>query len=494
MTIFKKYSSLYIGILLLAAIAILHAFFINSDPDTNADPATRGAFTDEALYSMQSRNYVVSNEFSLTENDTWIQGPVYGALQIAAYKIFGVRMSVARTITIAAMLLILLFSFWATQTRKIILCLAAFGFTEFHLFSFSHYALPYMISLSMVVLGAILFVHAVTSERRSENIKFSVLCVIALLMAFAVKVSFFYAFFIPLLSSLLLFLLERKPEQKVKKRRTFVILLIVIAIAMLVYVALWYLPHKSFFDYVVFGHVEALIPGTYGEIMYDLKFNFMNRIWGTHLRYIFLLFTASAIAAGYLLHERKFTNSQKALLVFALAWILIETHRFAMWYLPFRYILGLIISCFLFMSVVAVAFWENMGKLRYLLIIPVLMVFYVNGKDYAASYSSRTTVISEANKYFSSVPFNHKNVIGAWAPCLNWESDAKVLPVWDKYLHYKDPVKSYSPVAIVAEAKEDDSNQAFVKQGVQLNEISDSLKMFKIGAFQVNVFWLKKVH
>jgi hypothetical protein len=490
----KKIKILYTGILLMAGIALLHSFFIFSDPDTNADPSTRGAFTDEALYSLQSRNYVVSNEFSLTENITWIQGPVYGAIQIAVYKVFGVKLSVARIITIAAVLLILFLSLLIKQSRKVIICFILFGYTEFHVFSFSHYAMSYMISLSLVVLAIVYFVNAITSEQKAAITKYTLLCVLTLFLAFVVKVNFFYAFFFPLLSSLLLYLFEKEKEKELKKKKLRVLILFLVAftVAMLLYFVCWYLPNKPFYDFVVFGNVEAMIPGTFSEIIQNVKSNFHNLIWGTHLRYVFLLLVASAFVAIYLLYKRKFSTFQKTLLIVSMVWFLIEMHRFAMWYLPFRYILGIILSGFLFMIVTAFGIWENGKKIRYVLIIPVLMILYVNGKDYTASYLSRTTAIYDANKYFSSIPFHHKKIIGTWAACMNWESDAFVLPVWDKYLYYRDPIRSYSPVAVVAESGENDSNQAFLKRGILLNEISDSVKVFKIGTFQVNVFWLKK--
>lgn len=489
MTFFKKNNSFYWALLLLAAIAVFHSFFLNSDPDINADPSTRGAFTDEALYSLQSRNYILTGKFSVSDNDTWVQGPVYGSIQVAVYGIFGVKLSIARMITLVMALFVFFLMLKIKDSRMYLLFMIVFCFTEFHIFSFSHYALPYIITLSLVLLSLFLIASAVISEQRKTNIKFSILSGVAVFTAIAIKVIFFYALLIPLFGLGLGYFTGKENRKKVLGIMS--VYAISITILMLIYFLCWYLPHKMFYDYVVFERVEVLIPGSFNEMLTNVEKNFTNLIWCTHLRYVFLIFCASISVAIFLWSKKKFSSHQKVLLVISVAWFLIELHRFAMWYLPFRYILGIIMSGFLFMSVVAICYWQNTNKLRYILIFPVFAVLYVNTKDIAASYNSRTTVISEVNNYFSSIRFENKKILGPWAACMNWESDAIILPVWDHYLNYKEPIKKYNPVAIVTEANEDDSNQAFIKQGIYLNGISDSVRTFKIGSFQLNVFWIR---
>lgn len=68
--------------LLLLAMIAGHLFFLTSDPDQRVDLHTRGAFTDEGLYSAQARNFVHSGSFGFTDNTTLVRGPLFGALQI----------------------------------------------------------------------------------------------------------------------------------------------------------------------------------------------------------------------------------------------------------------------------------------------------------------------------------------------------------------------------------------------------------------------------
>ena len=60
----------YYAILLLLLVWAMHLPFITADPDPEFDVHTRGAWTDEGLYPVQSRNFVNHGVLNLEENET----------------------------------------------------------------------------------------------------------------------------------------------------------------------------------------------------------------------------------------------------------------------------------------------------------------------------------------------------------------------------------------------------------------------------------------
>jgi hypothetical protein len=115
----------------------------------------------------------------------------------------------------------------------------------------------------------------------------------------------------------------------------------------------------------------------------------------------------------------------------------------------------------------------------------------INGYNYIDTFRHRTFVIRNANEYLARSLQPNDVVLGAWAPSLTWDSKSKALPVWNNFLNYKDPIIKFQPKAVIAETDEQDSEQAYTSQGINLQDLADSTKTVKIGQWKVKIYWLK---
>jgi hypothetical protein len=134
-------------------------------------------------------------------------------------------------------------------------------------------------------------------------------------------------------------------------------------------------------------------------------------------------------------------------------------------------------------------------KLRgWRLITPVAALIFlliIHSVEYLTAFQNRRYVIKQVNEYLAQFKFQDKPVIGPWAGTCNWESKALTLPVWHGAFNFKDPVHNFSPAIIISEPDEEDSGFNYSKQQIDLTAISDSIKHYKIGHWNVNLYWIK---
>ena len=99
--------------LILFLLLLCHIPFLGADPDTLVDIDTRGAWSDEGLYSSQIRNLVNHHTFNIKENTTFIRGPLLNIIQLPFFYFFGSKLIVCRLITLISILICLIsFSFY----------------------------------------------------------------------------------------------------------------------------------------------------------------------------------------------------------------------------------------------------------------------------------------------------------------------------------------------------------------------------------------------
>ena len=81
-------------------LIVMHLPFLQSDPDAFVDVNTRGAWTDEGLYSSQIINYINTGEFNIEENNQMVISPLFTALLYPFYLIFGTNVLVGRLVVL----------------------------------------------------------------------------------------------------------------------------------------------------------------------------------------------------------------------------------------------------------------------------------------------------------------------------------------------------------------------------------------------------------
>jgi hypothetical protein len=137
---------------------------------------------------------------------------------------------------------------------------------------------------------------------------------------------------------------------------------------------------------------------------------------------------------------------------------------------------------------------QKTSRAKYLFLtgIVITALFLIaNSIHYSFLLGRRTYNIEAINNYFSSVLKNsHQPVMGPWAPTATWDCKARCIPVWKNFMNDKDIINRFHPQAILSEPNEDESNQAYSSQGINLNQLADSTREFELGRWNVIVYWI----
>ncbi len=114
-----------------------------------------------------------------------------------------------------------------------------------------------------------------------------------------------------------------------------------------------------------------------------------------------------------------------------------------------------------------------------------------NAFHYYSSLDRRTYEIKAVNDYLNQYDLKGQTVLGPWSSTACWGTRASTYPVWNNFLNH-DKISEFSPRIIISELNEADSGEAYSSQGINLNEISDSVRVFKMWRYEVGVFWINQ--
>jgi hypothetical protein len=261
----------------------------------------------------------------------------------------------------------------------------------------------------------------------------------------------------------------------------------------LIYILGWYLPNKQAYDYMM-AHQSGdftLSSRIFNNVGFNLSYHFL-RGWLQIFFYIFIIL----VVTGFINLKKTKNRRYPALFFSSLIWFFLELHKLLMVYLPTRYQVSLLLSMGLLMSVVInemlelPEFYKKISA-KSLAIISLVILTTINIYIYFDQLSHRTYAIRETNQYLSQHLLKDEMVIGTWAPSLTWKSGSKAIPVWNNFLNYKDPVNTFHPRLVISETDEQESEQAWKSQGIDLKALSDSVKVARIGQWAVGMYWMK---
>jgi hypothetical protein len=278
----------------------------------------------------------------------------------------------------------------------------------------------------------------------------------------------------------------------VSPRHVRTAVLLTLAFAAL-YVLTWYLPNRSFFNQVLAfeGKDKFLQPG---YLPHTILSNIRLNLFGPSTRYFMVLAFISFIA-GCLYFIRSSDQEFKILFVISCVWILLEGHRLFFTYFPPRYQVSLFFAVGFNSSVVVHSILVSADKIPLMksLSMTILLFFLsLNGYSYAKQLAGRQFTVAAANKYMvTAIKDSSAVVLGSWAPGISWDSRSRAVPVWKNFLNDEKTMEQFQPIAIVTEPDEADSRGAFRKQGMELKEISDSLRTLEVGPWHLIVYWVK---
>lgn len=476
----KRYGH-YIALLV---ILLLHLPFLQADPDGLLAWHSRGAWTDEGLYTAQARNLIHSGHLGITQMDGFAKTPFFTAYILPFLYLLGTHLWVAR-------LAVLLFSLVATY-QLIKRCFAGvaahFAWAtiglQYLVFTYSHFAMAEMLGASCIVWAAVWYVKY--TDTLLAN--YALYAAVAALLAFGCKTSYLFGIaIVPTCIGIVLLrnLLVRNKAVAIKHARALLYTIVLNILFLLLFYTALYLPNKALYDKILAQDVAVKFVGDIAILVDTLVFN-LEQIAGETALLSYLLL-AAIISLTVLFIKVKNKLPGNALIQFCSVWLLLELPKLTIPYLPSRYL----VSMFLCLAIILAAHCYYLYKYQYkgLAIAAVSIGILCNIFFYVQSLMGRTYQVQTINAYLQKTATGKRVMLGTWAPTACWESGNITMPVWETY--NDDNFMQHHPQAIITEVDERDAGYIFSKRGVNLKEQSDSVRVFTIAEWQVAVHWMK---
>jgi hypothetical protein len=477
---------LFAGMLVFA----LHVPFLSADPDIHISDS-RGPNTDEGLNTCQIRNYVNHGDLTFNKSDNLVKTPLFSAFLFLPFQMFGTYLPVARLTVLLFSLAICFFVF------KVDRYYTGFGvvtfiviLTEYYVFHFFHYALSEMLSTVLILLSIFILTKYMKNANHLQSVFLSATFIS---IAWYLKVQFIYAVLILPLTLLIIILIS--PGERKALFRKLIYLMGFLFSYLLFYYLIWYLPNKSFYDYVMLDQTGGRFVSFSGLMDY-LDFVLHYIFYNSYLKWFTLSFYVLFIA-GLLIAFTNKSQRFRFLFIGLSCWLLIELHKLPMTYLPTRYLISLIFPMGMIMSLVLWEFLQLKIKRKSIFAVKaivVLMLFSLGAKnamDYYTALQNREFNIRNINNYLAKEDFGKNPIIGSWAPSLTWKSKAVSFPVWKNYFNDKDVLDNYKPAVIITEWDEEDSGGAYSSNGIVIDTYADSIKYFKVNRWSLKILWIK---
>jgi hypothetical protein len=468
--------------------------FLRCDPDTQVDVHTRGAWTDEGLYSGTARNFLNTGTIDPYENSLYTRGPLFTFVQIPVFFIFGQSLWVARSMVLLFIALALFMFLKKKSTRFTGVLLISIGFTQFHLFHFSHYAMAEMMGTAAILISLLFILDSENQEKtqRFRNLRL-VLASFMLFVAYALKIQFLYiAFLLPVyfLISMLAHLRSRSDEAR-ELRKKFGLSVLITAGWMVLYGLLWYLPNYNFYNYVMSREVEGRFMGTMAGLLSTMRFNFDQLLFVPYLQPL-LVTGALAMVAGMawlLISPGRWHKADRVLFLLGFLWMLEEIHKTSMTYMPHRYMVPAYTATALMVASVLAVFFRQGRPHAFAVVIFVAILAAWQLQYTREAYLRRTNDLETVNQYMKQYHWEGKTITGAWGPSASWGTHARVFPVWHGFLNDD---RAADAQMVMTESDQEDSDRSLLLQGIDIRSMADSSRRFPIWRYQVDLYWISK--
>jgi 4-amino-4-deoxy-L-arabinose transferase-like glycosyltransferase len=479
--------------LLLAVWFLMQLPFLSSDPDTLVDVHTRGAWTDEGLYSGTARNFLNTGTIDPYENSLLTRGPLQTMVQIPVFFVFGQSLVVARSITLILIVFSLFLFLMKRETRLAGEVLLVAGFTQFHLFHFSHYAMAEGISTALILISVLYILPATNASLcAAKRYRKAGMAALMLFLAYGMKIQFLYvAALLPLVTLVQWFsnAVQRDADTCVAARVFAISALWSLSLALL-YVVAWYLPNQEFYHYVMGREVDSRFPATLEHIWGQSRFNFEVLLFVPYLRPLIISGLVALLAGiGWMIVKPShWSRTDRLLWLSGLLWLLLEIHKVAMTYMPHRYMVPAYAAIALMVAATASVALKRGQKAS--LVVMVLLALLA-GWQLRHSHEAllrRTRDLQALNNYLQQYDWKGKTITGAWAPSATWGTKAKVYPVWYGFVNDE---RALDASIILAESDQEDSDRSLLMQGINLTEHTDSVRRFPVWRYQVDCHWIK---
>ena len=475
--------------ILLLLLLTCHFPYLTADPDKLSDIHTRGAWTDEGLYTSQLRNALIDGRFDIKESTTFIRGPLFNIIQFPFFYLFGSHRMVSRLLVLFLTFLVpvIFLRIKGFEAFTFFFLLLVFG--QFYLFHFSHYGMAEMICIDCILFALFFLINAQSDKALfGHRIAFVFFATLMVFLSYSFKIQYVYLAALLPLTLLVLALSQR--SDRVETLTLFGLSAVFTAIFLCIY-GVYYLLNHDFYNYIMSQETSGRYPMFLKDLGNVAWFNFGYFLWINELKPMWIAFPAAVILIIWEKHSRKGDRQVKALLTFSFLWILLELHKLPMLYLPHRYLLPLYVAIGIIIAQSLAALYSRGNGLAAAAMGLAIVLFSFSVPHHWRAFQQRSWELTKLNNYLSSHSFKGKVGLGSWACAASWDSDLQTLPVWNNYMNWKKPLETFRPAVVVTEKDESETDKVYKSQNIDLKARSDSSRTFKIWRYEVNVFWMK---
>lgn len=482
-------------LIFILLVFLLQFPFLKADPDINLSIG-RDAFTDEGLNTSQLRNYINHGYLDFSECDNLVKTPLFNLILFLPFMVFGTHLDIARSTVLILILLSWFILLSLNQSfRKFTPLLLCIVCTEYYVFQYSHFSLSEMVSVTFIIWSVFFLYQFFKSGFHSTGFLFFSSFFLAL--AYYTKIQFLYIIPLVPLSLIVMRILSRsKNDIPVPGIKSILQSVAWMILFLLVYIVAWYLPNREIIDYVMQDEASNKFADL-SSIPKTIAFNIVFVLFGRN-SWMFNSLVLISFLVGCVMWIKVKDQTFRFFFSTCTLWVLIELHKLTMTYLPSRYVVSYYFAAGL-LSVIVIAKMIFINKSerqvfrfqKYCGVTLLLLFLFTNSISYISLLSSRQYSILEANNYFTNTLNEDQLAMGPWTPSLTWDSKAICKPVWLNFMNDKN-IFGKNPNVILSEPDEDDSNQAYSDQGINLTQHADSIHSFTIGHWIINAYWIKK--
>jgi hypothetical protein len=486
---------IFILVIILICFGLAHIPFLEADPDTMVSLHTRGAWTDEGLHTAQLRDFINHGKLDLYNNNSFIVSPFFNVILFPFFIVFGTNILVARVVVLVITLGMILLIGIEKKYSFAAALYAMLTLSQYYFFQFTHYAMTEIFAINFVLLAVYSLIRFEDSAGKPKKkylwvIAASFFC----FLAYATKIQFAYIAVIPPATFFLFSIIKPKPEtiSSVLIFAPSIISLFSSLLFALGYFLIWYLPHAEFYNFVLSYETSHRFAETIPNILEVYRFNFKHLIWVPELKVFLTAAVISLLGFAFSIFRKSDVKAISAPVIFTVIWFIAEQHKIAMVYLPTRYFLSYIAAAGLMTAFALSYFIGNVAIRKKLILALVVAIMFWQLADSYKSYQRRTYDIKAVSNYLRNYDFGDQPVLGVWAYTLAAGTKAQTIGVRYNYLNYHDPIKSYKPRLVITEFNEAESNLAYQSQGIDLMDISDSMRKFKVWRYDLELYWINQ--
>jgi len=352
-----------------------------------------------------------------------------------------------------------------------------FSLFNYYLFQYAHFTMPEL--LASVFLFCLILNISLYFE--SKKIRYLIYAIVFSYLSFLFKFQFVYAFSF----QFLLLLINRKQFDK----KAWLCIVGVNLLFGLTYFFSWYLPHIDFFRLIYKDQIQGgfLNPLEQYIFIYEQIENyfFNTQNWGLSLSLLVSI-------PLFIINLKKIKNDifLRSMSIALFCWLLIESHKLLIAYLPPRYLVSTFLSLIIFVPFQFYLSIRFSNKNIYVLASSIcLFMFIVNSFSIVYLLKNRKYSIHTLNEKFRHIDHAKGLIVGQWANTIAINSRFEALPFTYNSFGNKDFLRSIKPKILVVEKNEKDIY--YLKHLNYFRQKTLKTDRIQVGTYHLYIHYLK---